>query len=254
VDHTPAPSQPAPTTVTAATVQPAPPPHAPAPAPRPVDPASQTPLFAALEKDADAPDQASALELQKGAEVEAAEDESLPEVTAALAEEPATSGAPTPSDPSDYEVHPDQRVTVQAAETLGHYAEWLEVGASSLRAKNNLRSKQPLVIGRKVKLDFSRVTPDEFERRRLEYHRSLQSEFFDHFTVTGTEQHVLRKGETLWYLAARKYRVPVWLLRQYNPDVDFGALQTGTAMVVPVIEPRAETPPASGDEGEAAEG
>ncbi|HEX5068366.1 MAG TPA: LysM peptidoglycan-binding domain-containing protein [Myxococcota bacterium] len=250
VDHTPAPSQPAPTTVTAATVQPAPPPHAPAP----VDPASQTPLFAALEKDADAPDQASALELQKGAEVEAAEDESLPEVTAALAEGPAASGAPTQSDPSDYEVHADQRVTVQAAETLGHYAEWLEVGASSLRAKNNLRSKQPLVIGRKVKLDFSRVTPDEFERRRLEYHRSLQSEFFDHFTVTGTEQHVLRKGETLWYLAARKYRVPVWLLRQYNPDVDFGALQTGTAMVVPVIEPRAETPPASGDEGEAAEG
>ena len=58
--------------------------------------------------------------------------------------------------------------------------------------------------------------------------------------VTGTEQHVLRKGESLWYLAARKYRVPVWLLRQYNPDLDFGALPTGAAMVVPLIEPRAE--------------
>ena len=102
------------------------------------------------------------------------------------------------------------------------------------------------MIGRRVKLDFSRVTPEEFERRRLEYHRTLQSEFFDHFVVTGTDQHVLARGDTLWYLAARKYRVPVWLLRQYNPDLDFGALQTGTAMVVPLIEPRGEAPPASG--------
>jgi membrane-bound lytic murein transglycosylase D len=144
-------------------------------------------------------------------------------------------------------VHPDGRVTVQAAETLGHYAEWLEVSASALRSRNGLRAKSPIVIGRTVKLDFRRVSPEEFERRRLSYHRTLQSEFFDHFVVTGTEQHVLRRGETVWFLAARKYRVPVWLLRQYNPDLDFGALPTGAQMVVPQIEPRTE-PPAS-DEG-----
>jgi membrane-bound lytic murein transglycosylase D len=154
------------------------------------------------------------------------------------AAEPAAMGETVLSDPSDYSVHPDGRVTVQAAETLGHYAEWLEVSASALRARNGMRAKQPIVIGRRVRLDLSRVTPQEFERRRLAYHRTLQSEFFDHFVVTGTEQHVLRKGETLWYLAARKYRVPVWLLRQYNPDLDFGALPTGASMVVPQIEPR----------------
>lgn len=178
------------------------------------------------------------LALQAAAEVEAAEDESLLEVSAALASEPVLSSGPQPSDPADYGVHADGRVTVQAAETLGHYAEWLEVSASTLRAHNGMRAKTPIVIGRQVRLDFSRVTPEEFERRRLSYHRTLQSEFFDHFVVTGTEQHVLRKGETLWYLAARKYRVPVWLLRQYNPDLDFGALQTGSLMLVPQIEPR----------------
>jgi len=49
---------------------------------------------------------------------------------------------------------------------------------------------------------------------------------------------VLRKGDTVWELATRTYRVPVWLLRQYNPDLDFGALPAGVAMVVPLIEPR----------------
>jgi membrane-bound lytic murein transglycosylase D len=184
----------------------------------------------------------SALAIQASEEVEDAADAPLPETAAVLPNEPGIAPE-VRSDPSDYEVHPDGRITVQAAETLGHYAEWLEVGASKLRARNKLRSNSALVIGRRIHLDFSRVSQEEFERRRLEYHRTLQSEFFDHFTVTGTEQHVLARGESLWYLAERKYRVPVWLLRQYNPDLDFGALKTGTAMLVPVIEPRAEGVP-----------
>jgi membrane-bound lytic murein transglycosylase D len=150
---------------------------------------------------------------------------------------PSTGPITTMPDPSDYAVH-DGRVTVQAAETLGHYAEWLEIRASQLRARNRMRYEQPLVIGRRVRLDFSRVTPEEFERRRLEHHRTLQSEYFAAFEVTGTETHVLRRGESLWYLAERKYRIPIWLLRQYNPELDFANLPAGGAMLVPLVEPR----------------
>jgi membrane-bound lytic murein transglycosylase D len=130
------------------------------------------------------------------------------------------------------------RVTVQASETLGHFADWLEVRASELRKQNKMRFEQPVVIGQSLKLDFSRVSAAEFEQRRLEYHQSMQDEFFEAFQVTGTEQHLLEPGESLWYLAERKYRVPMWLLRQYNPDLDFAALMPGTQLVVPVVEPR----------------
>ena len=141
-------------------------------------------------------------------------------------------------DPSDYAVH-GNRVTVQAEETLGHFAEWLEVRASRLRQLNGMRYREPVVIGHGLKLDFGRVTPEEFESRRLEYHQSIQNEFFEAFTVVETQEHTLRSGESLWYLANRKFRVPVWLLRQYNPDLDFAALHAGTSMVVPIVEPRA---------------
>jgi membrane-bound lytic murein transglycosylase D len=145
-----------------------------------------------------------------------------------------------PPDPSDYSVHGD-RVTVQADETLGHFADWLEVRAGDLRKLNRMRFEQPVVIGQKIRLDFSRVSAEEFEQRRLEHHQSLQNEFFEAFSVTGTERHVLEAGETLWYLAQRKYRVPVWLLRQYNPDLDFAALSPGAPLIVPVVEPRGES-------------
>jgi membrane-bound lytic murein transglycosylase D len=101
-----------------------------------------------------------------------------------------------------------------------------------------MRYDTPVVIGRMAKLDFSRVTPDTFERRRLAYHHSLQEEFFSVFEVIGTRSHTLRRGDSLWYLAERKYEVPVWLIRQYNPDLDLGALPVGTRMIIPEIGPR----------------
>ena len=109
---------------------------------------------------------------------------------------------------------------------------------SSLRRLNRLKVGAPVVIGRTAKLDFSHVTPEVFEQRRLQYHLALQEAFFEAYVVSGTEAHVLKKGESLWYLAKEKFEVPLWLLRQYNPDLDFGSLRAGTRMVVPVVEPR----------------
>lgn len=150
--------------------------------------------------------------------------------------------APRPAeavpDPSNYAVSAGGRVTVQAEETLGHYAEWLEVSASRLRQLNAMRYRAPLVIGRTKRLDFSRVTPEVFEQRRLEYHRDLQEEFFDAWSVAGTTKHVIRRGDSLWYLANKKFEVPIWLLRQYNPDLDFGALPAGAQLVVPLLDPQ----------------
>jgi membrane-bound lytic murein transglycosylase D len=155
----------------------------------------------------------------------------------AAASSPAAGDAPPP-DVSNYAVTDDGRITVQADETLGHYAEWLEVSASRLRRLNRMSPGTPLVIGRQKKLDFSRVTPEVFEQRRLEYHRSLQEEFFSAYSVTGTTTHVMRRGDSLWYLANREYEIPLWLLRLYNPDLDFGSLQAGTPLVIPVVEAR----------------
>jgi membrane-bound lytic murein transglycosylase D len=161
-----------------------------------------------------------------------------PAESAPAATEIASASAPPSPDPSNYSVSKDDRVTVQAEETLGHYAEWLEVRPSSLRRLNRMRAGAPVVIGRTAKLDFSQVTPEVFEQRRLQYHLALQEAFFEAYVVSGTEAHVLKKGESLWYLAKEKFEVPLWLLRQYNPDLDFGSLRAGTRMVVPVVEPR----------------
>jgi membrane-bound lytic murein transglycosylase D len=143
------------------------------------------------------------------------------------------------ADPSDYSVHEDGTVRVQAAETLGHYAEWLEVRAGQLRKINRMTVATPVVIGRKVKLDFSKVTQDQFEARRQEYHKQLQETFFTQFKISGDETHVIKSGESIWVLAQQRYNIPIWLLRQYNPDIDLGAVRPGTKLSIPTVVPTA---------------
>jgi membrane-bound lytic murein transglycosylase D len=144
---------------------------------------------------------------------------------------------PTP-DPSNYAVSANDRVVVQAEETLGHYADWLEIPTGRLRHLNRMRSSTPLVIGRRIRLDFGRVPLEIFEQRRLEYHQELQAEFFAAFIVSGTESYTLHEGDSLWQLANHKFELPIWLLRQYNPDLNFGALEPGASLTVPTVEAR----------------
>jgi membrane-bound lytic murein transglycosylase D len=140
------------------------------------------------------------------------------------------------ADPSDYFVSEDGSIEVQAAETLGHYADWLDVRTQRLRDLNGYSFRQPVVIGQRLRLDFSVVGKEVFAARRFRYHRELQEAFFTRYRITDTQVHRLRRGESLYVLTLRRYKVPVWLLRQYNPDLNLNRVQTGVEIVFPQIE------------------
>ena len=140
------------------------------------------------------------------------------------------------ADPSDYTVREDGMIVVEATETLGHYAEWLGVSAMRLREVNRMSRRTPLVLGKRVKLDFAKVPREEFEAKRVAYHQELQEAFFAQYRIAGSEEHKVRSGDSIWILSQKRYNVPIWLLRQYNPDVDLQALKPGVTIVIPKVE------------------
>jgi LysM repeat protein len=81
-------------------------------------------------------------------------------------------------------------------------------------------------VGKRLKLDFSKATSEQFEGARLAYHQNLQEQFFANHRIVATSEHVVKPGESIWVLAGRKYNIPVWLLRQYNPDLDLSMVKT----------------------------
>jgi len=140
------------------------------------------------------------------------------------------------ADPVDYGVAADSTVEIQINETLGHYAEWLDLRSDRLRKLNKLRQKQALIVGRRVKLDFSHATAKRFEQQRIAYHQSLQLEYFRSNRIVGILEHSIIAGDNLWMLAVQQYRIPMWLLRQYNPDIDVDTvLPIDSSIFVPVV-------------------
>ena len=139
------------------------------------------------------------------------------------------------SDPSDYTVAADRTIEVQALETLGHYGDWLEIKTQRLRDINGLPFGRALRLGERIELDLGKIDAAKFERRRIEYHRRQQDQFFRQHVISRVAEHTIRPGESIWVLSLREYGVPLWLFRQYNPNVDVQQVAPGTVVRLPIL-------------------
>jgi len=139
------------------------------------------------------------------------------------------------SDPSDYSVAADGSIEVQPLETLGHYGDWLQIKTQRLRDLNSLQFRTAVEVGRRIKLDLGTVDATTFEERRIAYHRQQQDGFFRRHVITGINEYTIRDGDSIWILALRKFDVPLWLFRQYNPGLDLQKVRPGTRVQFPVL-------------------
>ena len=139
------------------------------------------------------------------------------------------------SDPSDYTVAEDSTIEVHPLETLGHYADWLGIRTQRLRDINGLAFRTPVEVGQRIKLEFGTVDMQSFENLRTQYHREQQDVFFRNYTITGVKEHIVDRGESVWVLSLREYDVPIWLFRQYNPELDLHSVRRGTQLHFPVL-------------------
>jgi membrane-bound lytic murein transglycosylase D len=141
------------------------------------------------------------------------------------------------ADPSDYGVAADGTIQIQASETLGHYAEWLGIRATDIRRLNNMSFREPVIIGERLKLDFARIPASEFEVRRRDFHVRMQQEFFSNYRIQDVDHYRVAANDNIGSIARRRYSTPIWLLRQYNPSLDFNRVQIGQEIVFPLLEP-----------------
>jgi len=166
----------------------------------------------------------------------------------------STEQAVLAADPTDYSVSTTNQITVQALETLGHFADWSGVPTQRLRELNKLRSNEAVAIGKKITLDLNEIDAATFEQRRVAFHQQQQSDFFASHQIETIESHVIKSGESLWVLAARTYKVPVWLLRQYNPDLNLDRVQPGAIVKFPRLKALAPGVTAAAPQSVAASG
>jgi membrane-bound lytic murein transglycosylase D len=131
---------------------------------------------------------------------------------------------------------PIGKIKVEVEETLGHFAEWADVRTQRIRRINGLPFGKKLHLHQKVKIPLDKVTAQAFEEKRYEYHKRLQEDFFSVYRIGEMRVYHVKNGDNLWALSFDKFDVPMWLLKNCNPEVDFTALNLNQSLMVPVIE------------------
>ena len=128
------------------------------------------------------------------------------------------------------------QIQVETDETLGHYADWLEIPTKRIRRLNKFRYGRPIHYGQKLRIPFGKVSREEFEERRYLYHKEIVEDFYQAFVVSGEKTYEIKKGDTLWKLCNERFEMPFWLLKQYNPNFDFKSIHPGNEIKVPIIQ------------------
>jgi membrane-bound lytic murein transglycosylase D len=207
---------------------------APTTAPAAAPPPAVLPAAAAPLPPAAVPLRAAAVPLRAAAPPPAAPAVAAATAVASLA--PAVTPTSN-SDTTDYGVGPNDTVTIQAAETLGHFADWSGTSVDELRRLNRLHKGAAVGLGRTIKLKFTGVNAERFTAARRLYHRGLQDKYFANHRIAATQSYAIRRGDSLWTVAHQHGDMPVWLISQYNPDIDFGDMRPGTSITLPEVEP-----------------
>ncbi len=126
-------------------------------------------------------------------------------------------------------------IFVEVDETLGHYAEWSRVSAQHIRKINGFKYGRFIRLNQKIKIHFTRVTPDVFFQKRSEYHKSIQEDFFENYKVEKTIEYTIKPGITVWEICNEIYDIPLWLLRRYNPNTDLENLKNREKLTIPIV-------------------
>jgi membrane-bound lytic murein transglycosylase D len=127
-------------------------------------------------------------------------------------------------------------IRVEVEETLGHYAEWLNVPAREIRRLNGFRYGRALHLNQKIKIPLHRVTREEFVEKRFEHHQELAEDFFASYRVERVMTYSIKKGDNIWTLSYQEFEVPLWLIKRYNAGVDFSALIPSQKLLIPIVE------------------
>ncbi len=127
-------------------------------------------------------------------------------------------------------------IRVEAEETLGHYADWLELPTQKIRIINGMKFKAPLQMDQKLKIPFTKVTKEEFEEKRYEFHKGIEEDFFSAFRIVKVRDYQVKVGESIWSLSLQTLDLPLWLIKKYNPNLDLNNLKPATNLKIPVVK------------------
>jgi len=126
-------------------------------------------------------------------------------------------------------------IKIEAEETLGHYSDWLKTTTQSIRSLNGFKYGDPISIDQTIEIPIGKINAQQFEILRFEYHKEIEEDFFESFSVQGIETYIVKSGDNIWNVCANELELPIWLVKKYNPGINFKFLYPKQVIKYPII-------------------
>jgi len=136
-------------------------------------------------------------------------------------------------------------IRVEVEETLGHYAEWLGVQTQEIRRLNGFHYGRVLRLNQRIQIPLDKVSKEQFEEARFQYHQEIQEDFLRAYLIDSVQIYEVKNGDNIWTLCNETFNLPLWLVKKYNPNVDFSDLRRTQKLAIPVVEERVQNNPSS---------
>jgi len=120
-------------------------------------------------------------------------------------------------------------------ETVGSYATWANVTTGEVRHVNDMSSRSVLRPGETYTIPLDAVTPQQFEERRMSFHRDREQSFFAENDIKEKVKIEVRRGQTPWAIA-QDNNVPMWLFYRENPQLLTEPLRVGMEVILPIVQ------------------
>jgi membrane-bound lytic murein transglycosylase D len=127
-------------------------------------------------------------------------------------------------------------ITVFGNETLGHFADWLGISLYHLQKINNLGRRRTIYQGQRLRMDFSRISKEDFLNYRIQYHQNALSGFLNEKKFVSFVEYQIRSGESIWDIARTRYEVPLELIQYFNIKDDINKLYPGDIIRIPILK------------------
>lgn len=125
-------------------------------------------------------------------------------------------------------------ISVNIGESIIRYAEWMNVSVSSIIRLNDMKNYR-LKLGKRISIPvYSHSDLKKFETNRLEYLMAIEEDFYSRYEVVDQFSYTLKRGDSFWKISSRN-KIPLWLLKKVNKEIDFSSPRRGTRIKIPVV-------------------